>query len=135
MAYKIAANWNVAAGSLTTVKGTVTRNDPIAERVKLGSVKRSLLNGSAVFNGRSEIKWHWDGISRVDVDSLLGYLGSDKTVGSAKVTILTPNFQDVFARYNAYMINPQPQDDWQRIPAGGGFVVDFNVTFVLIEAL
>lgn len=134
MAYAIQTGWNVADLDLDTVKSFM-RHDPLPDRVPLGSVTKTTLNGAVQFNGRVQIKWRWDAITREDVDALLNYLGVDVTVGSAQVTIKTTNFQDVEKRYNAYMINPQPQENWTRIAGGNGAVRDFEVFFNIIEEL
>lgn len=132
MSYKIASGWNAALIDMDRVTAVI-RHDPVADRAPLGSVKRTTLNGATQFNGRQTITWKWDAITRDDLDTLLGYLGGDDTVGSAQVTIYTPNFGDTFTRYNAYMENPQPQTDWTRVMAGNGAVRDLVVTFILIS--
>lgn len=132
MSYKIASGWNVVLVDMDRVKG-VLQYDPLADRVPLGSVKRTTLNGATQFNGKRTITWKWNAMTRTNLNTLLGYLGGDTSVGSAKVTIYTPNYKDTFTRYNAYMINPEPQTDWTRIPAGAGAVENLVVTFLIVE--
>jgi hypothetical protein len=130
-AYQIGLGHNAA--SLDNIEDIVS-HAPVAQPLKRGSVKRRTLNQATVFNGTVTASWTWAAISRADFDTLLTYLGSDLTVGSAEVTITTRSPLDTWSTYNAIMVNPQAVDDWERAIGGHGAAESLTIEFVIIGA-
>ena len=121
------------ATSLDNIEDVIS-NAPTAQPLKRGSIRRRTLNQSTTFNGTVSVVWSWSAITRADFDTLLTYLGSDLTVGSAEVTITTRSPLDTWSTYNAVMINPQSGDDWQRAVGGYGAAEPLAIEFIIIGA-
>lgn len=128
--YQIGAGHD--ATSLANVEDIVS-HAPTSQPLKWGSVTRRTLNQAVQYNGTVSALWKWDAISRADFDTLLSYLGSDLTVGSANVTITTRDPLDNFTTYNAVMVNPLSGDGWQRAVGGRGAAEPLTLEFIIIE--
>lgn len=128
--YSIAVGWDASPGALDNVEDIVT-HPPTSQPLPLGSVRRQTLDHAVQFNGTVSAFWKWDAISRADFDTLLTYLGSDLTVGSAHVTIKTRSPLDRWTIYNAILVNPQSGPDWSRGIGGYGAAEPLTLEFII----
>jgi hypothetical protein len=120
------------ATSLDNVEDVIS-HAPMSEPLEWGSVERRVLSQAVQYNGTVSAEWTWSAISRADFDTLLSYLGSDPTVGSAPVTITTRDPLDNFTTYNATMVNPLSKKGWKRAIGGHGAAEPLTIEFIIIE--
>ena len=116
--FALAVGHNNAAGlqnieNLFISNGQLIRYQPRADVVPRG-VERVTLDLNSHYVGLREVQWRFS-VLPFSLLSLLvtTFIGSWDT-DSANVTIRTIGQQHTFANYNAVMVTPNPQDDYQR---------------------